>query len=140
MGVTGCTLYDRNPENADDPKTRRPSKFHLVGSHGCNQPAVYYNPFTHRFGEDDILVPGVNGMYLNQKPVNGHPVKGPDNRDEDPMQSGKYLSGAKEVGIAYSDRMALISFSTGEVWAKCTLYFCSDAKDYRCITVSLSHC
>jgi len=135
VGVKGCTLYDRNPgdrgnpNSMSDPAAPRPSKFGLVESHGCNQPAVYFNPFTH-----NKLLPGVNGMYLNQKPVDGHPVEGVDKHDEDPLQPGKYLSGEKEVGIAYSDRMELISFSTGQIWATCNLWYCTDAKDIRCIT------
>ena len=126
VGVTGCWFYDRDPSDTDA------MEFDLVDQHGCNKPPSYYDPFTA------AATPGVNGMYLNQKPVDGQPnplSTGSENLD--PMTGGRYLSGVREAGIAYSDKLKMFKFpGTQQVWAKCELRFCVEDDDPRCITVS----
>jgi len=121
VGVTGCWFYDRNPDLSDA------MQFTLVQENGCNRPPTYYDPFTA------ATTPGVNGMYLNHKPVDTKLIAGGEGTN--PMNAGGYLSGAVEEGIAYSDKLKMFKFpGTTQVWAKCTLRFCVEKWDPRCIT------
>ena len=54
--MSGCLFYDR------DPTAENAVAFNLIDENGCNDSPNYYNPFAA------ATVPGVNGMYLNQKP------------------------------------------------------------------------
>jgi hypothetical protein len=121
VGVTGCWFYDRDPTDTDA------MKFDLVNQNGCNKPPKYYDPFTA------AETPRVNGMLLNKKPKDTIPT---GTEVSDPMIGPQgYLSGDVEKGIAYSDKLKMFKFpGTGQVWAKCTLRFCVEATDPRCIT------
>ena len=128
MGVTGCWFYDRDPSNP------YAMQFDLVDANGCNKPPSYYDPFTA------ATTPGVNGMYMNHQPYDTALMSGPT-QSIDPMVGAPgylgYLSGAKEAGMAYSDKLKMFKFpGTRQVWAKCTLRFCVEDDDPRCITVS----
>ena len=64
VGVSGCFFYDRDPSDADA------VKFDLIDENGCNDSPNYYNPFAA------ATQPGVNGMYLNQKPIDKELTEG----------------------------------------------------------------
>jgi hypothetical protein len=122
VGVTGCWFYDQPPSNPDA------MKFDLVDQNGCNKPPSYYDPFTAS------TTPMVNGMLLNKKPVD----KPQGSKFSNPVSTvGGYMSGAQEKGVAYSDKLKMFKFpGSGIVCSKCTLRFCKESDDPRCITVS----
>jgi hypothetical protein len=127
VGVTGCWFYDQPPENPDA------MQFNLVDQYGCNKPPSYYDPFTA------ADTPRVNGMLLNKQPVDSID---PSSAAADPTAqagtpSAGYLSGPQEKGVAYSDKLKMFKFpGSGVVYSKCTLRFCVEWDDPRCITVS----
>jgi hypothetical protein len=126
VGVMGCWFYDRDPAGVDGANAM---KFPLTDQHGCNKPPSYYDPFTA------ARTPGVNGMYMNEQPVDGWLTGASNQPANDPMQNGGYLSGADELGYAYSDVFKMFKFpGAGMVWAKCELRFCVESDDPRCIT------
>ena len=110
-------------------------RFDLVDQYGCNKPPSYYDPFVA------ADTPGVNGMYLNHQPVDAWDSSA--NTGDNPLLDGNagppvagYLSGTKEAGMAYSDKLKMFKFpGTQQVWAKCELRFCVEDDDPRCITV-----
>jgi len=104
-------------------------EFDLVDSHGCNKPPSYYDPFTA------ATTPGVNGMYLNIRPVDTTLDPAGLTAGVNPMSFNGYLTGSKHAGYAYSDKLKMFKFpGTEQVWAKCTLRFCVEDDDPRCIT------
>jgi hypothetical protein len=122
VGVTGCWFYDQNPSNPDA------MQFDLVDQYGCNKPPSYYDPFTA------ATTPMVNGMLLNKKPVD----KPQGSTSSNPVSTmDGYMSGAQEKGVAYSDKLKMFKFpGSGVVCSRCTLRFCKEWDDPRCITVS----
>lgn len=134
VGVRGCWFYDREPMLSRFPNVPDPNamEFKLTDEHGCNKPPSYYDPFTA------ARTPGVNGMYMNEQPVDNWLTSNGGNRpatSADPMANGNYLSGADELGMAYSDVFKMFKFpGAGMVWVKCELRFCVEADDPRCIT------
>ena len=62
--MSGCFFYDRDPKDVDA------VKFDLIDENGCNDSPNYYNPFAA------ATEPGVNGMYLNQKPIDKELTEG----------------------------------------------------------------
>ena len=127
MGVTGCWFFDRDPSDSDA------MRFDLVDQYGCNKPPSYYDPFVA------ADTPGVNGMYLNHQPVDAWDSSTAGITDDPLVTSNTipgYLSGTKEAGMAYSDKLKMFKFpGTQQVWAKCELRFCVEDDDPRCITV-----
>jgi hypothetical protein len=122
IGVTGCWFYDQEPSNPDA------MQFDLVDQYGCNKPPSYYDPFTA------AETPRVNGMLLNKKPVDSID---PSSAAADPTAGSGYLTGPQEKGVAYSDKLKMFKFpGSGIVCSKCTLRFCKESDDPRCITVS----
>ena len=62
--MSGCSFFNKDPNEADA------EEFKLIDENGCNDSPVYYDPFAA------ASKPGVNGMYLNQKPVDNQLVDG----------------------------------------------------------------
>ena len=123
-----CRFFNVDPTSANGAMN-----ISLTDEHGCNKPPNYYDPFTA------ARIPGVNGMYMNEQPVDDWLTSnggGRPGNTANPMIGGNYLTGADELGMAYSDVFKMFKFPGSDlIWAKCELRFCLEEDDPRCITV-----